>query len=230
MIRNLALLALGAAMLLSAALVAAHAEPVAAATVTVSVQDDQFSPESITVAVGGTVQWNWTGSNQHTVTSNGAESFDSGAPQSTGTFSHTFNAIGAFSYLCAIHGTLMAGTVKVEAATPTPTVTTLSTNTPLPTDTALASNTPGTLTSTPAATGTPTTTDTPVSATAAAPGTPAVISTAVAPPGARGSVAAGARLPRTGDGPGAQTSPFALLLGFCGVLTILFGIRKRHRA
>lgn len=36
----------------------------------VSIQDNQYSPASVSVAPGGTVTWTRTGSNPHTVTSN----------------------------------------------------------------------------------------------------------------------------------------------------------------
>lgn len=52
----------------------------AAATASVSVQDNKYVPSTITITTGDTVEWTWAGSNIHTVTSTGAESFDSGAP------------------------------------------------------------------------------------------------------------------------------------------------------
>jgi plastocyanin len=82
---------------------------------TVAVADNQFSPATVTVNVGDTVTWDWTGANPHTVTSNDG-TFDSGAPQTSGSFQHTFTAAGTFAYICEVHGQSMSGTVTVNAA------------------------------------------------------------------------------------------------------------------
>jgi plastocyanin len=101
--------------------------------------DNVFSPSSVTINPGDTVQWTW-GSNDHSSTSgvpgmpNGI--WDSGILNSGATFSHTFNSAGTFPYYCTVHGLCcgMVGTVIVATSSPTPT--------PMPTPTPSPSSTP----------------------------------------------------------------------------------------
>ncbi|HEU4641847.1 MAG TPA: plastocyanin/azurin family copper-binding protein [Gemmatimonadaceae bacterium] len=82
--------------------------------VTVTVGNDFFDPDSVSVPVNGTVTWTWAaGDSLHTVT------FDDAAPgsppQSSGTFSRTFTAVGTYTYFCSIHGrAVMSGQVVVQ--------------------------------------------------------------------------------------------------------------------
>lgn len=226
--------ATGAALLLAAAvagMLPGAGRRVHAATTTVSVQDNQYSPSSITINVGDTVQWNWTGSNPHTVSSTGAESFDSGAPQTGGSFSHMFNTIGSFGYACAVHGSAMAGTVVVQAApaTNTPTSTPTATNTPA------ATNTPVTSTTTPGASQTPAPTNTPAPSITAAATTPTIDGTLPATAATRPSdgAGAGAALPRTGTGgtsSGFAMSWFAIAIAAAGLTAIGGAAALRKRA
>jgi plastocyanin len=78
----------------------------------VFIQDDSFSPSSITVSKGTTITWTNKGSNTHTVTSNDAL-FDSGDLTGGDTFTHNFDSIGTFPYHC-VHHSGMSGSVKVE--------------------------------------------------------------------------------------------------------------------
>jgi plastocyanin len=79
----------------------------------------RFEPTTVAVPVGGTVTWENTGVTAHTVTAIGEDrttptgAFDSGAVVGTGTFSHTFDEAGAFTYTCTIHGGEMVGLVEV---------------------------------------------------------------------------------------------------------------------
>ncbi len=78
----------------------------------VAVQDNRFTPAQFTVAPGGTVTWDWTGSNLHNVT------FDDGAAsrtQADGRYQQQFTAPGTYPYTCTIHGPAMSGTVQVTA-------------------------------------------------------------------------------------------------------------------
>ena len=104
--------------------VIALAAPAFAATHSVSVIDNDYSPGTITVAVGDTVTWTNNGSAPHTVTANDG-SFDSdpdcpdnfdACMQPGDTYSHTFNSAGTFGYFCKVHGQSMAGTVVVEGS------------------------------------------------------------------------------------------------------------------
>ena len=90
------------------------------ATVAVQVApsgDTSFSPSSVSIQPGDTVQWVWKSKSMpHSVTSGGGL-FDSGVHQSnTFTFSHTFPAAGTFPYFCTVHPILMKGTVTVASA------------------------------------------------------------------------------------------------------------------
>jgi len=115
-----------------------------AATVTVTVGNNClcFSPSSVMIHPGDTVQWTWS-STGHSTTSgspgmpNGI--WDSGILNQGATFSHTFNTVGSFPYYCTPHGACcnMVGTVTVSNPSPTPSPTA----TPSPTSTPSA--TPG---------------------------------------------------------------------------------------
>ena len=101
--------------------------PPAGSTGTVSVQvgDDFFSPKSVQVSPGQSVQWMLVGQmTNHTVTDSGG-AFDSGFLSSPGAmFSHTFTAADSgrtFNYLCQTHGSLgMRGDVRVGSTAPSP--------------------------------------------------------------------------------------------------------------
>ncbi len=104
-----------------------------AATVNVGVGPGlTFTPNSVTVAPGDTVQWNFAFGFPHTTTSDrttGAEAWNSGI-RSSGSFSHTFTTAGDWPYYCTLHslpaflgGTSMNGVVHVAAP---PTLTNLN--------------------------------------------------------------------------------------------------------
>jgi plastocyanin len=76
------------------------------------------NPAVDTVAVGKSVTWTWTntGSVPHSIQSLGSPSFPSSAVL-TGdgkTYRVTFNAAGTYQYDCAVHGTMMSGTIVVQ--------------------------------------------------------------------------------------------------------------------
>ena len=207
-----------------------------AATTTVDVQDvadlalgGVFSPGSITISAGDTVQWNWTGTSQHSVTADDS-SFDSAIRTGpAASYSRQFNTPGSFAYFCQIHGASggngMSGTVVVQAAPATSTFT--STPTPVaatvtaaPTDTPGSTTTPGSVT--------PTRTPTVATGTPAAPATPTLNAPTVAvalptAPATRSSAEA-AQLPRTGTGGGAPGStPCPGLMLAVGSLVAMLG-------
>ena len=83
----------------------------------VTVKNDFYSPATFTVQQGGTVTWVWQSSGVgHSVT------FDTGTVssgiQASGSFSHTFPAVGTVHYHCLVHGMAMAGTIVVSATSP----------------------------------------------------------------------------------------------------------------
>ncbi|HVW66486.1 MAG TPA: cupredoxin family copper-binding protein [Candidatus Peribacteraceae bacterium] len=77
----------------------------------VTIQNFQFAPQSITIKAGTTVTWTNQDSVSHTVTG------DNGGPASGGisqgqTYSYTFTTPGTFTYHCTFHP-MMKGTVVV---------------------------------------------------------------------------------------------------------------------
>lgn len=188
-----------------------------AATQPVSVQDNQFvdgtsGNGTTTITAGDSVQWTWSGSNPHTVDSNGGgETFSSGEQQTSGTFSHTFSTPGTYNYICGVHGTSMQGTVIVNAgavATDTPAPQPSSTPVPEPTNTPQTTNTAG-----------PTVASTPVPAgTAIAPtNTPATAATGATPRPAGAALPAAGSGGSSGDAWPRSAAALAVVVGLLGI-------------
>jgi plastocyanin len=82
-----------------------------------------FDPAALTIAVGDTVRWDWTGGN-HTVTSGTSSTdpavgalFDASLGAGNPNFSFIFTDPGVVPYFCRPHfGLGMTGTITVEAA------------------------------------------------------------------------------------------------------------------
>jgi len=102
----------------------------------VSMGDNFFAPQSITIPAGSAVEWRNDGTRPHTSTSDSGI-WDSDLLRNGQTFSQALNSAGTFTYNCAFHPE-MTGTVVVEAAasveTPAPTAppAVASQNTPPP--------------------------------------------------------------------------------------------------
>ncbi len=77
----------------------------------VAMQNMQFSPTTVEIAKGGTIEWTNEDLIPHTATS--PVFGDSGALTSGQSWSHTFNEVGEFPYGCTFHPT-MKGTVTVK--------------------------------------------------------------------------------------------------------------------
>src|SRR4051794_24517771 len=81
----------------------------------------QFSPSTVTINVGDSVQWSWE-SGPHSVTSGTPNQpsglFNSGIHSVGYSFSQTFTQSGNFPYYCMVHGAMMTGTVKVVVPPP----------------------------------------------------------------------------------------------------------------
>jgi FtsP/CotA-like multicopper oxidase with cupredoxin domain len=79
------------------------------------------SPQNLMVSVGRTVTWNWDESDEHSVTADPPETWDSGKHSSFTppfpTFTHTFTTPGTFPYHCQVPGGPggigMSGTITV---------------------------------------------------------------------------------------------------------------------
>ena len=76
------------------------------------------NPAVDTVAVNGTVTWTWTSSGNvpHSIQSLGSPSFTSSAVQTGDGSTHQvkFSTPGTYQYDCAVHGTMMSGTIVVR--------------------------------------------------------------------------------------------------------------------
>jgi plastocyanin len=104
----------GLALILSLAALAAA--PAWAADSKIDVGDDFFDPSATSINPGDTITWDWSGSNDHTVTSNRRQidRFKSGIKSgSSASFAHTFRYPGRFRYFCEIHPDSMQATVTV---------------------------------------------------------------------------------------------------------------------
>lgn len=100
-------LALVAVAALVTALVGVDVPEARAASATVSVRDNVFSPQEVRIEPGDSVVWNYgSGRNTHTVTSDEPGLFDSGdmRPTSNRTFTRTFREAGTYPYFCRYHG------------------------------------------------------------------------------------------------------------------------------
>jgi plastocyanin len=96
--------------------------PVQAATV--EVRDNQYVPNSVVVAVGGTVTFQWIGTAGHSVTPGSGSTFSptAGISYPPKELTVTFSTAGTYNYYCIIHGASdgyggqgsMIGTVTVR--------------------------------------------------------------------------------------------------------------------
>jgi plastocyanin len=86
----------------------------ASASASVSIGDNFYSPASVSIAVGDTVNWSNNGQAQHSATADDG-SFDTGVFGPGSSRSHTFNSAGTFSYFCTVHGQAQSGTVRVQS-------------------------------------------------------------------------------------------------------------------
>ncbi len=136
--------ALAAGLLAAAGLVLAAVHPAGSQTGTppaqVTVANNDFSPDPVSITAGGTVRWTFAGPDlNHTVTSDDSspQAFESDpgemAPLHTAgdTFDVTFPNPGSYEYLCRVHPMTMRAVVVVAAALP-PTTTTAPTATTAP--------------------------------------------------------------------------------------------------
>jgi plastocyanin len=87
-------------------------DSVAAKTHTVTIEGATFSPATLTVAAGDSVQWINKDPYPHTATST-AKAFDSGTILAGKSWKTTFAKPGDFDYICTLHQT-MKGLVRVQ--------------------------------------------------------------------------------------------------------------------
>ncbi|HEY2066004.1 MAG TPA: plastocyanin/azurin family copper-binding protein [Gemmatimonadaceae bacterium] len=88
----------------------------------VTVENNAFTPSTLTVPVGSKVTWTWNSCSDNTygtgtcVTHSivwDADGSGSGL-LSQGTYDRTFAAAGTYAYHCGVHGAAMAGTITVQ--------------------------------------------------------------------------------------------------------------------
>lgn len=90
---------------------ATTATPPPANVTKVVMQNMQFSPATVEITKGGTIEWTNEDMTPHTATS---PTFgDSGSLASGQSWSHAFNEVGEFPYVCTFHPT-MTGSVIVK--------------------------------------------------------------------------------------------------------------------
>jgi amicyanin len=100
----------GAAPAASPAEAAASGETTESASVNISQM--RFNAPTVKIRAGGTVTWTNSEGVPHTVTATDG-SFASEQLTSGGTFSHTFDEPGTYTYFCQVHP-MMKATVVVE--------------------------------------------------------------------------------------------------------------------
>ena len=82
------------------------------ATPLIAVIDNAYEPETVVVASGTTVTWEWQGRAAHDVV---GPAFESGI-MIAGSFQETFTDVGSHPYVCSLHPG-MVGVVHVVEAT-----------------------------------------------------------------------------------------------------------------
>lgn len=89
--------------------------PTSPSVATVTTPGTSFSPANVTIATGGTVTWQFTGSSRHNVTFSGTAPTGGNIPDTDvgGSAARTFTAPGTYSYTCTRHSG-MNGTVVVQ--------------------------------------------------------------------------------------------------------------------
>ena len=89
----------------------AHENPAGITQVTIRLV--KFSPATIEIKTGQTVEWTNDDLAPHTVTSQGAGDLSSGSIDAGASWRHTFTQAGSFQYYCTFHPE-MKGTVVVK--------------------------------------------------------------------------------------------------------------------
>jgi len=93
------------ALALSLALIAAAAVPAGAArTKRVTVEDIDFSPQTVKIRRGDRVRWTWKDApTPHNVRSRGSRRFKGSGTKTEGTHTVRFRRRGTYRYVCTIH-------------------------------------------------------------------------------------------------------------------------------
>jgi plastocyanin len=86
------------------------------AAVSVSIGDNFYKPENVTIQVGQSIKWRNEGAVAHTVTSDSDSTvkFDSETLQPKGAYALKPGSRGKLTYYCTIHGKTQSGTITVN--------------------------------------------------------------------------------------------------------------------
>ena len=79
----------------------------------ISIKGFKFSPTTVNIKIGETVNWNNEDSAAHIISFDSGNEIDSPSLSNGQVYAHTFNTAGTYNYHCAIH-TLMKGRVVVS--------------------------------------------------------------------------------------------------------------------
>lgn len=74
------------------------------------IENFKFSPETLTIKTGDTVEWKNNDSTIHTIV---FDNLKSDSINQGGTYTHTFDTAGTFNYICGVHPS-MKGTIIVQ--------------------------------------------------------------------------------------------------------------------
>ena len=105
---------IGAAAITALVLSAILAVSALAATKTISVGDDVFSPKSVSIAKGTTVRWVWRGRHRHNVTVVAGPAKFSSPTQRKGSYSRRLSRTGTYRIICTIHGAKQSLSIRVR--------------------------------------------------------------------------------------------------------------------
>jgi plastocyanin len=99
---------------LVAVVAAVTAIPAFAATKRVSVRDNVFSPNAVTISKGDKVKWRWRGDAPHNVVKTSGPGKDFRSPlKSSGKYRKKFRKRGTYRIVCTVHsGMTMTVTVR----------------------------------------------------------------------------------------------------------------------
>jgi plastocyanin len=106
-----AIMGLSAGLMVGAGQAATERHARVAVTFDVSITEFMFTPNRLQVHVGDVVKWTNNGGVSHTTQAKN-NVWNSGVLAPGASFSFTFANTGLFRYRCAIHPTLMTGTIK----------------------------------------------------------------------------------------------------------------------
>ena len=86
-------------------------------TVHVGIKDFMYTPMTVTVPAGTTVQWINLDDIPHTVVEK-TKAWRSPALDTNDTYSHTFDKVGTYEYFCGLHPQMVAKVIVTPAAPP----------------------------------------------------------------------------------------------------------------